>query len=83
MKESVIYQEILQVGVAEGRVEGQTLGHLEGARTSLLRLGQKRLGALDPITSSTIESCSDLGRLERMFDRAIDASDWASVLATE
>ena len=79
MKESVIYQEILQEGVAEG----QTLGHLEGARTSLLRLGQKRLGALDPITSSTIESCSDLGRLERMFDRAIDASDWASVLATE
>lgn len=83
MKESVIYQEILQEGREEGLTKGNASGRLVEGRDRLLHLGGRRFGATVAASRPQVEAIDDLDRLHRMFDRAIDAPDWAAVLATE
>jgi hypothetical protein len=73
MEESVIYQEIYQKGRAEG---------LRSARQALIGVGKKHLGVPDSAQRKAIEQCEDFDRLERMIVNAVDAPDWATVLAT-
>jgi hypothetical protein len=74
MEESVIYQEIYQKGKAEG---------LKHVRQTLISVGKKHLGMPDADQRKEIDLCSDLDRLGRMTVAAVDAADWATVLATE
>ena len=74
MEESVIYQEIYQKGRDEG---------LRSARQALIGVGRKHLGLPDSAQRNAIERCEDFDRLERMIIAAVDAPDWATVLATE
>ena len=76
MRESAMYQLILQEGRNEGRVgEAQRL---------LLRQGGIRFGPPDEATRAAVEAIGDLDRLERMSDRIVDLSihDWNGLLDT-
>lgn len=70
MRESSTYQYILE--------EGRT----EEARKVVLRLGRKYLGAPRKAIQTAFEGITDLERLERMIDRAADASSWDDLLQT-
>jgi predicted transposase YdaD len=74
MEESVIYQEILHIGQAKAVIT---------ARRTLFDVAKKRLGSPDTAQRKAIEQCDDLERLSRMTIAAVDAPNWASVLATE
>ena len=80
MRESRMYQAILQ----EGRQEGLNEGRVGEAQRLLLRLGGIRFGPPDEATRAAIEAIGDLGRLERMSDRVVDMSihDWNGLLGT-
>jgi hypothetical protein len=73
MEESVIYQKIIRKGEAKG---------FHNARETLLEIGTKQLGAPNKVQRKRIEQCDDLDRLSRMTIVAVDAPDWAAVLAT-
>jgi predicted transposase YdaD len=73
----------LAEGLAEGREKGRAEGRAEGERLALLRLGSRRLGAPDRRVAAAIDGLADLGRIERMIDRVLDARDWDDLLATE
>jgi hypothetical protein len=75
VKESVIYQDILQ--------EGRELGRLDQARRVLIRHGSKRFGVASAEIRDAVAAITDLDRLDRMFDRVAEADDWSTVLATE
>jgi hypothetical protein len=79
MEESVIYQDIL----GKGRAEGSVRGRLENARQDLIDVGTKRLGAPSKSERKVIEECTDPDRLKRLLLAAVDAPNWATVLATE
>jgi predicted transposase YdaD len=70
MKDSATFMEILD----EGR-ETQT-------RRLIQRLAEKRLGAPDEQTRTRLEGITEIGRLERIHDRAMDASSWQDLLDT-
>ena len=78
MEESVIYQEILHKGEAKARSEA-----LEIARETLVDIGTKQLGAPTENQRKIVERCGSLKRLRRMTVAAVDAPDWAAVLATK
>jgi hypothetical protein len=80
MRESTIYQAILQ----EGRGEGLSAGRVGEAQRLLLRQGGIRFGPPDEATRAAVEAIEDLDRLERMSDRIVDMSihDWNSLLGT-
>jgi hypothetical protein len=48
----------------------------------ILRVGQKRFGAADDPVITRINAISDLDRLERMHDRAFEASNWEEIIDT-
>lgn len=75
VKESVIYQDILE--------EGRELGRLDQARRVLIRHGSRRFGAAPVEVREAVAAIADLDRLERMDDRVADVDGWAAVLATE
>jgi hypothetical protein len=71
---STTYQYILREGRAEGRVEE--------VRKILLRLGHQRFGAPPVAIRQTLESLSDLDRMERMADRLLEIASWQELLDT-
>jgi predicted transposase YdaD len=73
MKESSVYQGLLQ----EGRVEGRA----EEARKLLLRLGTLRFGPLDAGSTTMLETIADLEQLERLTERVLIVSSWNELLA--
>lgn len=73
MKESSTYQAILSEGEAEGR--------LKEARSLLLRVGTRRFGHPPPHIAIEIESIADLGKLELLHERIVDAASWESLLS--
>ena len=80
VKDSIIYQDILDEGRIEGRKEGRTEGRVE----LLLRLGSKRWGAPGAGEKVALEAIADIERLDRMFDRLMetpgDLVDWDALL---
>ena len=63
------------------RSEGDAKG-VQNARDTLLEVGNKRLGEPTKAKHRVIEQCGSLTRLRRMTIAAVDAPDWATVLAT-
>jgi hypothetical protein len=52
------------------------------ARKDIRRLAQKRFGPADEPTLSRLEAITDMDRLERIFDRLLEATDWQDLLDT-
>lgn len=77
MRESVTYQAIVAEGEAKGRAEGKAAE----ARHLLLRLGRKRLGAIDAKTKAAIEEISSIAQLEDLSERVLDVASWQELLA--
>ncbi len=71
MKESVIYQQILQEGVRQG----QQLGRREGEATLVVRLLERRFGSVDATTLEQIRSLTS-DRLEQL---AVALLDFAAI----
>ena len=69
MEESVTYQAILHKG------------RIEGARRYLLLLGEQKFGPPDAGVRTSIETISDIARLEELAVRWLSASSWAELLA--
>ncbi len=67
MKESVIYQQILQEGVRQG----QQLGRREGESTLVIRLLERRFGSIDTTIQEQIRSLPS-DRLEQLAVALLD-----------
>jgi predicted transposase YdaD len=84
MKESVIYQAIVEEGLEEGLTRGLVKGRVEGrveeARELLIKIGAKRFGPLPHALEVMIESISDRTLLETLAIRTLDASSWQDLL---
>jgi predicted transposase YdaD len=80
MKDSVIYQEILDEGIEKGIEKGR----VAEARLLLLRHGSKKLGVPDTLVQSQLAAIDDLAKLEQLTDRALDgtAVSWAELLSS-
>ena len=73
MRESSTIQAFLE----EGRVKGLA----EEARRIILRLGRKRLGAVDETVEAKLNEIVDLERLEALTERVDQVSSWDELLA--
>lgn len=80
VKESVIYQKILQQGVQQGLQQGQQLGRQEGEAALIIRQLNRRLGSVDSATQEQIRNLSSF-QLEELGEALLDFSD-ATDLAT-
>ena len=76
MKESAMYQMILE----EGREKGEASGRVSEARRILLRLGLKRFGEPDPSIRARLEGIAELDRLESLLDRQFEVSSWEELM---
>jgi hypothetical protein len=74
MEESATYPYIISKCVAKGEL-------LE-AKKLLFCQGRKRFGPRDDTIVATIESITDLERLEQMGERLLEVSSWPELLAT-
>ena len=77
MRESVIYQEILE----EGRQEGQQEGRQEGERSLVLLLLEQRVGQLpqverDRISALSLEQLEALALALLNFSSVLDLTTW-------
>jgi predicted transposase/invertase (TIGR01784 family) len=78
MRESVIYQEILQEGEQKGERSGEERGILKGEQTVILRQLARRIGEVSPELQSQIQSLS-LYQLEALADALLDFSTLADL----
>jgi hypothetical protein len=76
MKESVIYQAIVEKGRAEGRGKGR----MEEARRILLLLGGSRFG--EPVSEvvAAVNALTDVQKLEELAVRLLQAASWQELL---
>jgi predicted transposase YdaD len=76
MKDSIVYQEILE--------EGMEKGEIRGVRALFLRQGAKKLGIPDALVHSRLDEINDIRTLEGLTARALDGSvtTWAELLAS-
>ncbi len=79
MKESVIYQEWIEEGMARGRAEGKAEGVKEGEARLILKLLDRRLGTIPEPLIGRIQNLS-LERLEALGEALLDFSDMASLI---
>jgi len=70
MQESDTYLAILDEGAEKE------------ARKLVLRLGQQRFGPPSEAVLAALTAITDLERLERVFDRLLQARDWQDLLNT-
>jgi flagellar biosynthesis/type III secretory pathway protein FliH len=73
-------EKAMAQGIAQGLAEGKAQGRAEGEANSLLRLLEKRFGAIPTHTKQRIFA-ADLASIQEWSDRAIDAPDVDFVLA--
>ncbi|BAB74323.1 Rpn family recombination-promoting nuclease/putative transposase [Anabaena sp. FACHB-709] len=71
MRESVIYQEILEEGEQRGEQRGRQEGRQEGERSLVLRLLTRKLGELPPQIREQVEILS-LSELENLGEALLD-----------
>lgn len=84
MEESVTYQEILRIGMAQGKLEGKLEGKAEGiaegklqeGRELILRLGKKRFGEPGAEIVDAVNRLTDPLEIEPLLDRLLEASGW-------
>jgi predicted transposase YdaD len=77
----LLLREGREEGLKEGIEEGLRLGQLGEARRLILRLGRVRFGPPAEATRQTIETLTDLDRLEQLSERLLDVSSWDELLA--
>ncbi len=82
LRESYYYQKILSEGEQKGRQEGLQEGRLEEARSILLRLTAKKLGTPTEEIERAFRELTDRERVQRMMDRAYEATTWEDLLST-
>lgn len=73
MKESSMYQLILD--------EGEASGQVKEARRILLHQGRKRFGEPDPAILAGLEAITELDRIESLLDRQFEVSSWEELMA--
>ncbi len=73
MRESVIYQEILQEGENKGKIEGKLEGKFEEALSLVLRQLSRRVGSISPDAQAQIQSLS-LPQIEALGEALLDFS---------
>jgi hypothetical protein len=80
-----VYADVFAKGYAEGFAEGYTEEYAEcrinQARTTLLRLGAKKLGLSGERIEAEIATMRDVDRLNDLSDRVDDVSTWDDLLA--
>ena len=73
MREPVTYQDILEKGRVEGRIDGE--------RRILLRQATRRFGAPTDAMRARIERVTDQNTLYQLADRVLTAASWDELLA--
>jgi predicted transposase YdaD len=81
MCESSTIQAFIEEGRRKGREEGREEGRAGEARKIILRLGRKRLGAVDETVEAKLNEIVDLERLEALTERIDQVSSWDELLA--
>ena len=81
MRESVIYQEILEEGRQKGQQEGRQEGRQEGERSLVLLLLEQRVGQLpqaerDRISALSLEQLEALALALLNFSSVLDLTTW-------
>ncbi len=75
MKESSTYQAIVE----EGMELGMELGKVSKCREDIVRIGIKRFGKPTRRIREAISKINDPEQLDRLFDRALDVSNWTEL----
>ncbi|MCT7975857.1 DUF4351 domain-containing protein [Laspinema olomoucense] len=78
MQESVIYQDILQKGIAQGLEQGLEQGEKQGEVAVILRLLHRFCGLLNPEIKSRIQSLSK-PQLEELSEALLDFTSLADL----
>jgi len=85
MRESSVYQAILEEGRESGILLGREAGREEGsadeARRILLRLGTRKFGPPNPATSAILDRVRDREMIETLIDGILHATSWPELLA--
>ncbi len=69
--------------IAEGWLEeGEAKGAARQTRKMIVKYGKKALGEPDQMIIASLDSISDVERLERIYDRIDEAKSWAELLQT-
>ena len=81
MRESVIYQEILEQGEQIGELRGKQIGEQIGERRLLVRLLTRRVGELPPdigaqLANLSLEELENLGEALLDFTSLLDLQSW-------
>ena len=80
MEESTTYQAILEEGhskgLTQGLSQGLNQGRCDGLRSVILRQGTKRFGPPSALIAKELQSQTDMGQLELLVERILDASGW-------
>ncbi|MBC8139536.1 MAG: hypothetical protein H8F28_26960 [Fibrella sp.] len=92
VRESDTFQEILEIGRAEGQMqglakglaEGQAKGFAEGQaeaerqtlRDAILRIGTRRFGAPSPDVTRRVQGMDDVSQLNQLLDRLLGTESW-------
>lgn len=73
-------EELRAEGIEIGRQEGNIEGRIVGKQDTLIRLIERRFGALESAAKQKISACRDLRRLDEAIDLFLDAESIAEVL---
>ncbi|MBC7805659.1 MAG: hypothetical protein H7145_05855 [Akkermansiaceae bacterium] len=80
VRESGTFQEILEVGLAEGQAkgfaEGQARAERQTLRDTILRIGTRRFGTPSPETTERVVGINDIPQLNRLLDRLFETESW-------
>jgi hypothetical protein len=69
-------ENMVDVWVAQGRIEGMALGMIEAKRADIIRILQLRFRSYPPPEiTATLRLCEDLDLLNRWLDSAVTAID--------
>ena len=71
----------IQAFIEEGRRKGLEEGEAREARRIILRLGRKRLGAVDETVEAKLNEIVNLERLEALTERVDQVSSWDELFA--
>ena len=73
-------EELRAEGIEIGRQEGNIEGRIVGKQDTLVRLIERKFGALESEAKQRISACRDLSRLDRAIDLFLDAESVEEVL---
>ncbi len=84
IRESVTYQSILAEGREEGREQGLRIGvsvglsegRVHGARSILLRIGTRKLGAPPAAILARLNAMTDIDAIEALAEQVLTAETW-------